>query len=67
NEWQGMQYFSVKEPTGLAAVVLEQAANGNWYVRITAAGDAVIIRSVPMIAEQFTKEFESEANFYNAK
>ena len=67
NEWQGMQYFSVKEPTGLEAVVLEQAANGHWYVRITAAGDAVVIRSVPMISEQFTKEFESEANFYNAK
>lgn len=66
-EWQGMQYFSVDEPTGLEAVVLEQAANGNWYVRITKAGDAVIIRSVPMIEEQFTKEFEKEANFYNAK
>lgn len=66
-EWQGMQYFSVKEPTGLEAVVLEQAANGNWYVRITAAGDAVVIRQVPQIEEQFTKEFEKEANFYNAK
>lgn len=67
NEWQGMQYFSVKEPTGLEAVVLEQAANGNWYVHITAAGDAVVIRQVPQIEEQFTKEFEKEANFYNAK
>ncbi len=65
--WQGMQYFSVKAPTGFAAEVLEQAANGNWYVRVTTAGDAVIIRSVPMIEEEYTKDIQAEANFYNAK
>lgn len=67
DEWQGMQYFSVKEPTGLEAVVLEQADNGSWLVFITKPGDAVIIRQVPEIAEQFTKKFEHEANYYNAK
>lgn len=65
--WQGMQYFSVKDSTGLSAEVLEQAANGNWYVRIKEAGDAVIIRTVPMIEEDYTKAFQAEANFYNAK
>lgn len=66
-EWEGMQKFSVKEPTGLKAVVLEQAANGNWYVRITEPGDAIIIRTVPVTEEQYSKSFQDEANFYNAK
>ena len=39
----------------------------HWLVFITKPGDAVIIRQVPEIAEQFTKKFEHEANYYNAK
>ena len=46
---------------------MEQAVNGNWYVRVTTAGDAVILRTVPMKEEQYSKAFQEEANFYNAK
>lgn len=63
--WQGHQYYSVKESTGVAGIILDQAENGNWYVEITAEGDGLFIYQVPMIAEEWTKTFQKESNFYN--
>ena len=63
--WQGHQYYSVKESTGVAGIILDQAANGNWYVEITNPGDGLLIYQVPMIEEQFTRSFQKESNFYN--
>ena len=65
NEWQGQQYYSVKDSTGVEGVILEQAANGNWYIEITNPGDGLFIYQVPMIEEEFTKKFQKESNFYN--
>ena len=65
NEWQGHQYYSVKDSTGVAGIILEQAENGNWYVEITEPGDGLFIYQVPMIAEEFTRSFQKESNFYN--
>lgn len=64
-DWKGQQYYGVKDSTGVEGIVLEQAANGNWYVEITAAGDGLLIYQVPLIEEQWTKEFQKEGNFYN--
>ena len=64
-EWKGFQYYGVKDSTGVAAVILDQAANGNWYVEITEPGDGLFIYQVPMIAQQFTNDFQKESNFYN--
>lgn len=63
--WQGHQYYSVKDSTGVTGVILEQAANGNWYVEITEPGDGLFIYQVPMIEEEFTRSFQKESNFYN--
>ena len=63
--WQGHQYYSVKDSTGVAGIILDQAANGNWYVEITEPGDGLFIYQVPMIEEQFTRSFQKESNFYN--
>lgn len=63
--WQGHQYYSVKESTGVEGIILDQAENGNWYVEITAEGDGLFIYQVPMIAEEWTKTFQKESNFYN--
>ena len=66
-DWKGFQYYGVKDSTGVEAVVLEQAANGNWYVEITKPGDGLFVYQVPMIEEEYTKEFQKESNFYNLK
>ena len=65
DKWQGHQFYSVKDSTGVKGIILEQAANGNWYVEITEPGDGLFIYQVPMIEEQFTKSFQKESNFYN--
>ena len=65
NAWQGQQYYSVKDSTGVAGVVLEQAANGNWYIEITEPGDGLFIYQVPMIEEEWNNTFKKESNFYN--
>lgn len=65
--WKSMDLYTVKESTGVEGVIREQAANGNWYVEITKAGDGVLIRTVPLIEEQYNTAIQSESNFYNAR
>ena len=65
DKWQGHQYYSVKDSTGVAGVILDQAANGNWYIEITEPGDGIFIYEVPMITEEWTNSFKKESNFYN--
>ena len=65
NAWQGHQYYSVKDSTGVKGIILDQAENGNWYVEITEPGDGLFIYQVPMIEEEWTKAFQAESNFYN--
>lgn len=66
-EWKDFQYYGVKESTGVAGVILDQAANGNWYIEITNPGDGCFIYQVPMIEESWTNSFQKESNFYNPK
>ena len=42
--------YKAKDSTGFAGVVLDKAANGNWYVEVKSPGDAL----------------KHESNFYNA-
>lgn len=65
--WGGMEYYEEKASSDVAGVVLEQAANGNWYVEITNPGDGIVLRNVPIIAEEFTKNFQKEENFFNGQ
>ena len=65
--WQGHQYYSVKDSTGVEGVILEQAANGSWYIEITEPADGLFIYQVPMIEEEWTNAFKKESNFYNLK
>lgn len=67
NEWQGHQYYSVKDSTGVEGLILDQAANGNWYIEITNPGDGCFLYNVPMIEEEWTNTFKKESNFYNEK
>lgn len=46
--------------------IQKQAANGNWYVEVVDPGDAYFVYMQPFIAEEWTKTWQKESNFYNA-
>ena len=58
--------YKAKESTGFAGVVLDKAANGNWYVEVKTPGDALLLLQVPMLYEEYTTALKHESNFYNA-
>ena len=51
--------------TGFEGVILDKAANGNWYVEVTNPGDAILILTTPLIYEEYTTAMKHESNFYN--
>ena len=61
-------YAEAAASTTFAGKIIGQAANGNWYVEVTAceAGDCLVL-TVPMIYEAYVTENQDEANFYNAQ
>lgn len=64
------QYKTGAVPSALGLKILEQAADGNWYVQVTAVDvnkPAVLIYEVPIIAETYNSEFTNIDNFYNKK
>jgi len=51
----------------MTGVIQKQAANGNWYVEITANDDHELFVYMPaFIAEDYTKSFKNEKRFFNA-
>lgn len=62
-----LDHYKEATATTLTAKVLGKAANGNWYVEITADTDALFVYEEPLISEEYSKTFEKESNFYNAK
>lgn len=61
-------YAEAAASAEFAGKIIGQAANGNWYVEVTACaeGDCLVL-TVPMIYEAFVTENQDEANFYNEK
>lgn len=61
-------YAEAAASATFAGKIVGQAANGNWYVEVTAceAGDCLVL-TVPLIYESYVTENQDEANFYNAK
>lgn len=60
-------YKQAAGSTTFRGKVLEKAANGNWYVEVTAvAGDLLVIQ-VPVIYEDYTTAMQHESNFFNEK
>ena len=50
----------------MTGVIQKQAANGNWYVEITANPDHELFVYMPaFIAEEYTKSFKNEKRFFN--
>lgn len=65
-EYVKPEVYKAKDSTGFSGVVVEKAANGNWYVEVTEPGDAVLLLNVPLIYEEYTTALQHESNFYNA-
>lgn len=51
----------------ISAKIVGKAANGHFYVEITADTDALFVYQEPLIAEEYSNTFKAERNFYNAK
>ena len=63
------QYEVADAPAGFEGEILEQAANGNWYVevkKVDVNAPAILIYEVPEIAETYNSEFTKTSNFFNA-
>lgn len=62
------QYAVATAPSAFEGEILEQAADGNWYVevkKIDPNAPAILIYEVPTIAENYNSKFTSTANFFN--
>lgn len=59
------EVYKAKNSTGFSGKVLDQAANGNWYIEVEDAGDALLVLSVPTIYEEGRTAFGHESNFFN--
>ena len=62
------QYEVAAVPSSFEGEILEQAADGNWYVevkKIDPNAPAILIYEVPTIAENYNSKFTSTANFFN--
>lgn len=57
--------YAETTPTSFSGKVVWQAANGNWYVEVVSASNALLVYNVPMIAEEYSRKFQLESNFYN--
>lgn len=63
--WKSLDLYEEGAVTTFAGVIRQQASNGNWYVEVTEPGDALLVCSVPLIAENYNSKFNKESNFYN--
>lgn len=60
-------YKQAAAPGGFTAKVLDVAANGNYYVEVTASEGALLVLQVPNIYEDYTTRMQHESNFFNQK
>lgn len=60
-------YAQAAASANFKGLVLGQAANGNYYVEVTAADGDLLVLQVPMIYEEYTTRMQHESNFYNVQ
>lgn len=63
--WDSFDLYTEGAVTTFGGIVVDQAANGNWYVEVTDPGDALLVYTTPLIAEEYSNNFKKESNFYN--
>lgn len=66
NAWQELDRYSEGAAGSVTGKIQGKAANGNYYVEITACDEGTLfVYQCPVIAEEWTKAFQLEENFYN--
>lgn len=60
------EVYKAKASTGFKGVIVDKAANGNFYVEVVEPGDALLLLQVPLIYEEYTTRMQHESNFFNA-
>ena len=61
-------YAEAAASATFAGKIIGQAANGNFYVEVTACEENdCLVLTVPLLYENFVTENQDEANFYNEK
>ena len=64
-DWTSRDVYKEAAATTFTGKIVEKEADGNYLVLVTNPGDAVLVYSVPIAAEDFTKEWTKESNMYN--
>ena len=60
-------YAEAAASNTFAGKIIDRAANGNWYVEVTAVGDNdLLVLQVPETYYDYTSQMRDEAYFYNA-
>ncbi len=63
-------YAEAACPNGFAAKIVDKAANGHWYVEVTAVpstGEALLVYNSPIIPYESPRELADLSNFWNDK
>ena len=64
--WQELDRYVEAAAGTVSGKIQGKAANGNYYVEIVACDEGTLfVSQVPVIAEEWTKDFQKEENFYN--
>ena len=61
-----LDLYKAKAPTSFEGTVVGVAANGNYYVEVKSAENALFVYQVPMIEETYNNNFKKESNYTNA-
>ena len=61
-----LDLYKAAAPTTFDGKVVGVAANGNFYVEVKSAENALFVYQVPMIEETYNNTFKKESNYTNA-
>ena len=61
-----LDLYKAKAPTSFEGKVVGIAPNGNYYVEVKSAENALFVYQVPMIEETYNNTFKKESNYTNA-
>ncbi len=63
--WEALDLYTQDAAPEFSGVIREKAANGNWYVEVTTATEALFVYDAPVIAEDYNRDFQKESHFFN--
>ena len=61
------EVYAMAAPTTFTGKIIDKAANGNWYVEVTAAENAYLVLTPPLCYVDYTASMRDENTFYNAQ